>query len=230
MLVKNWMSRNVITIDEDDSMQHAMALMREHKIRMLPVLHKDKLVAVVSDTDLKRAQASDATMLDVHEVLYLISKIKIHEIMSKNLITVPDDYTVEETAQVMMENHISGVPVTDYKGNLVGVITKHDIYNLLINLSGLGKKGIQFAFLIEDQSGSIKILTDVIRKYEGRIASILSTYEDAPAGKRFVYIRIYEVDRSKLPDLIQEFRDKGTLIYLVDHRENKRKIYQDIRA
>jgi acetoin utilization protein AcuB len=230
MLVKNWMSKNVITIDEEDSMQQAMSLMRDHKIRMLPVVHKGKLVGVVSDTDLKRAQASDATMLDVHEVLYLISKIKVHEIMSKTLITVPDDYTVEETAQVMMENHISGVPVIDHKGNLVGVITRHDVYNILINLSGLGKKGIQFAFLIDDRSGSIKVLTDVIRKFEGRIASILSTYEDAPEGKRIVYIRIYDLDRPRLPDLIQEFRDKGTLIYLVDHRENKRKIYQDIRA
>ena len=230
MLVKNWMSRNVVTIDQDDSMQHAITLMRDHKIRMLPVTHKGSLVGVLSNTDLKRAQASDATMLDVHEVLYLISKIKVHEIMSKNPITVPEDYTVEETAQVMMENHISGVPVIDYQGNLVGVITRHDVYNILINLSGLGKKGIQIAFLIDDQSGSIKNITDVIREYDGRIASILSSYDNAPEGKRIVYIRIYELDRSRLPDLIQEFRDKGTLIYLVDHRDNKRKIYQDIRA
>lgn len=230
MLVKNWMSRNVITIDEDDSMQHAMASMRDNKVRMLPVMHKGKLVGVVSDTDLKRAQASDATMLDVHEVLYLISKIKVHEIMSKIPITVPEDYTVEEAAQVMMENHISGLPVTDHNGDVVGMITRHDVFKILINLSGLGKRGVQFAFLIDDRSGSIKVLTDVIRKYEGRIASILSSYENAPEGKRIVYIRIYELDRSRLPDLIQEFRDKGTLIYLVDHRNNQRKIYQDIRA
>lgn len=230
MLVRNYMSRNVITIDDDDSMQHAMALMRDHKVRMLPVLHKGKLVGVLSDTDLKRAQASDATMLDVHEVLYLISKIKVHEIMSKNPMTVPDDYTVEEAAQVMMENHISGLPVLDHTENLVGIITRHDVYNLLINLSGLGKRGVQFAFLVDDKSGSIKVLTDVIRRFDGRIASILSSYDNAPEGKRIVYIRIYEIDRAKLPDMISEFRDKGTLIYLVDHRENKRKIYQDIRA
>lgn len=230
MLVKNWMSKNPITIEEDDSMQQAMALMKENKVRMLPVMNKGQLVGIISDTDLKRASASDATMLDMHELLYLISKIRVNEIMTKNPITVPEDLTVEETAQILMEHNISGVPVMDHKGGLVGIITRHDVFKILISLSGLGKRGIQFAFLIDDVSGSIKKLTDVLRSFEGRIASILSTYEYAPAGKRIVYIRIYELDRSRLPDLIQELRDKGTLIYLVDHRQNKRKIFQDIMA
>lgn len=230
MLVKNWMSKNPITIEEDDSMQQAMALMKENKVRMLPVMNKGQLVGIISDTDLKRASASDATMLDMHELLYLIAKIRVNEIMTKNPVTVPEDLTVEETAQLLMEHNISGVPVMNHKGDLVGIITRHDVFKILISLSGLGKRGIQFAFLIDDVSGSIKKLTDVLRSFEGRIASILSTYEYAPAGKRIVYIRIYELDRSRLPDLIQELRDKGTLIYLVDHRQNKRKIFQDIMA
>jgi acetoin utilization protein AcuB len=231
MLVRNWMSKNLVTIDENESMQQAMALMKENQVRMLPVTSKGKLVGVVSDTDLKRASASDATVLDMHELLYLISKIKVNDIMTKNPVTVPEDFTVEETAEILMEHNISGVPVLDHKGKLVGVVTRHDIFKILISLSGLDRnRGIQFAFLIEDKSGSIKPLTDLIRKYEGRIASILSSYEYAPAGKRIVYIRTYELDRSRLPDLIQEFRDKGTLIYQVDHRLNKRKIYEDIVA
>jgi len=230
MLVRNWMSKNVITVEEEDSMQHASSIMREHKIRMLPVMRKGELVGIISDTDLKRASASDATMLDIHELLYLISRIKVHEIMSRNPITVPDDYTVEETAEVLMEHNISGVPVTDSDGKVVGVITRHDIFKILMSLSGLGKKGIQFAFQIDDTPGSIKLLADVIRKYEGRIASILSSYEYAPEGKRIVYLRIYDIDRSILPELVKELRRKGTLIYQVDHRDNKRLIFQDVKA
>jgi len=230
MLVRNWMSKNVITIDEEDSMQSASSMMREHKIRMLPVMRKGELVGIVSDSDLKRASASDATMLDIHELLYLISRIKVHDIMKKDPITVPDDYTVEETAQVLMEHNISGVPVTDCNGKLVGVITRNDIFKILMSLSGLGKKGIQFAFQVDDTPGSIKLLADVIRKYEGRIASILSSYEYAPEGKRIVYLRIYEIDRSVMPELVQELRQKGTLIYQVDHRDNKRLIFQDTKA
>ncbi len=230
MLVKNWMSKDLVTIEEKDSMQHALALMREHQIRMLPVLAKGELVGVVSDSDLKRASASDATLLDIHELLYLISKIKVHDIMTRNPITVPDEYTVEEAAQVLMERKISGVPVTDRNGKLVGVITRHDIFKILISLSGLGKKGIQFAFLVEDASGSIKVLTDMILKYEGRIASILSTYEYAPEGKRIVYLRMYDINRSIIPDLIRELKEKGTLIYLVDHLDNTRTVFQDMKA
>ena len=90
----------------------------------------------------------------------------------------------------------------DGNGKLVGIITRNDIFSVLIALSGLGKKGIQFAFLVEDQAGTIKLLTDVIRKYVGRIASILTAYEFAPEGKRIVYLRIHDIDRSVLPDLL----------------------------
>jgi len=228
MLVKHYMSKNVVTIDVDDSMQHAISLMKEHGVSMLPVLKKGELVGIVSDGDLKRASASDATTLDVHEILYLISKIKIKDIMTKTPITVHPDCTTEETAQILMERKISGVPVVDSADNIVGIITREDLFKVLISMSGLGKQGIQFAFVVEDRSGSIKELTDVIRNHEGRIASILSSYERAPAGHRIVYIRTYEIPREVLPLLKEELKEKATLIYVVDHRTNKREIYGDI--
>ncbi|HOI93200.1 MAG TPA: CBS and ACT domain-containing protein [Syntrophobacter fumaroxidans] len=230
MLVKNWMSKTVVTIEEDDSMQHAMSLMKEHKIRMLPVVAKGQLVGVVSDTDLKRASASDATTLDMHELLYLISKIKVQDIMTKTPITVPQNLTVEETAELLMRKKISGCPVLDDNGLVVGVITRDDLFKVLIMLSGLGKKGIQLAFQVEDRSGSIKNITDVIRKYDGRIASILSSYEYAAPGHRIVYIRTYDIDRAVLPKLVEELKQVAMLIYIVDHRDNKREIFHDLVA
>jgi len=229
MLVKNWMSRNVFTITPEDSMQDAVYLMREHKVRPLPVVKNDKVVGIVSETDIKRASASDATGLDVHEILYLISKIKIKDIMSKNPITVHEDLTVEETAEILMKEKISGVPVLDNEGKILGIITRDDLFNVLISLSGLGKKGIQLAFQVEDRPGSIKELTDIIREHEGRIASILSSAERAPEGYRIVYIRMYDISREVLPLLLAELRKKAKMIYLVDHRDNKREIVSDMR-
>ena len=93
MLVKNWMSREVITIDMNNSMQDANKLMKEHSINRLPVMEKGKLVGIVTDRDLKRASASDANSLEIHEILYLLSDIKVGEIMTKDPITVPPEYT-----------------------------------------------------------------------------------------------------------------------------------------
>ena len=225
MIVSNWMSKNVITVDVDDSMHDAMKRMKEKDIRMLPVLKKGKLVGVVTDRDIKRASASDATTLDVHELLYLVSKIKVQNIMTKNPITVPQNFTVEETAEVLLRHKISGAPVLDQNGQLVGTITQTDLFRVLISLTGVGKGGIQFAFQLEDRPGSIKEVADIIRLYGGRMVSILTSYDSVPEGYRKVFIRMHSIERAKLQQLKEELSYKAALIYMVDHRENIREIF-----
>ncbi len=225
MLVSNWMSKDVITVDVEDSMHEAVKLLKEKGIRMLPVLKKGKLVGIVTDRDLKRSAASDATTLDVHELLYLVSKIKVGSIMTKNPITVPQNFTVEETAEVLLKNKISGAPVVDQNGDVVGMITQTDLFRVLIALTGVGKGGIQFAFQLEDRTGSIKEVADVIRLYGGRMVSILTSYEDVPEGYRKVFIRMRSIERARLQQLKEELSYKVALIYMVDHRENIREIF-----
>jgi acetoin utilization protein AcuB len=225
MLVKNWMSKNVITVNIKDSMQDAIKLLKENDIKMLPVMKKGKLVGIITDRDLKRASASDATTLDVHELLFLLSKIKIKDIMTKDPIMIPDDFTVEETAEILLKNKISGAPVINNEPQVVGTITQTDLFKVLISLTGVGTKGIQFAFLLEDEPGSIKVIADEIRKYGGRMVSILTSYQSAPQGYRRVYIRMYDIERAEIEKLKEEQRQKGTLLYVVDHKKNKREIY-----
>ena len=219
------MSQKVITVDVNESMVDATRKLKEHGIRMLPVMKRSNLVGIVSDRDLKKASASDATTLDVHELLFLLSKIKVGDIMTKDPITVPIDYTIGETAELLLENKISGVPVLNHEGRIAGVITEADIFRALISLTGLKKKGVQFAFQLEDSSGSIKALTDIIRKYGGSMASILTSYDQVPEGHRKVYIRMYGIDRTKLMKLKEELKEKAELLYMVDFRENQREVY-----
>lgn len=226
MLVKNWMSRKVITVGPDDSMLNAVNLLREHDIRMLPVLRDGKLVGVVTDRDIKRSSASDATTLEIHELMYLISKVKISDIMTGKVVTVPENYTVEETAEILLENKISGAPVVDDNGTVTGVITQTDLFKVLISITGVEKRGIQFAFLLKDEPGSIKQVADIMRKYGGRMASIMTSYEDTPEGHRKCFIRMYGVDRFKLEDLKKDLRERARVLYMVDHRENRREIYE----
>ena len=225
MLVKNWMSKPAITIDAGASMSDAIKLLKNHNIKMLPVMEKGKLVGIITDRDLKRASASDATSLEIHELLYLITEIKIKKIMTKNPITVPQDYTVEETAEILLKHNISGVPVVDQYHDVVGTITQNDLFRILISLTGAERRGIQFGMEVEDRPDSIKEVTDIIREYGGRMASILTSYDMAPEGFRRVYIRMYGIDRFKINRLKEALKEKATLLYMVDRRETTRETY-----
>lgn len=225
MLVKNWMNRNIITVDANESMLDAINLIKKHDMLMLPVMRNGELVGVVTDRDLKRASASDATTLEVHELMYILSKIKVKEIMSRPPVTVPFDYTLEETAEILLNNKISGVPVVDHGGQVLGTISQNELFRAVLSVTGLEKRGVQFAFELEDSPGSIKEVADVIRDYGGRIASILSSYERAPEGYRNVYIRMYGVDRSRLEELVAKLKKQAKVLYMVDHREDRREIY-----
>jgi len=225
MLVKNWMSKDVITIDVNNSMEDASKQIKEHDIRGLPVMKNGKLVGVVTNGDIKRASASDATTLEIHELIFLLSKIKIKDIMTKDPVVIPVDNTVEEAAEVLLENKLSGAPVVDDKGGVVGVITQHDLFRVLISLTGVKKRGIQFAFQLEDKSGSIKDVTDIIRKFGCQVVSIMSTSNEE-TKYRHVYIRVCDCDREKLGQLKEELKANARMLYLVDHSEGKKEVYE----
>lgn len=225
MLVHEWMSKEVITIDADETMQRAIGLLKEHNISMLPVMKNEKLVGIITDKDLKHASASDATSLEIHEILYLTGQIKVKDIMTLKPITVTWDFTVEEAAEVLLKNKISGIPVTGLWGDIVGIITKSDIFKVLISLAGIGKRGIQMAIQVEDRPGSLKGITRVIRDLGGRMVSILTSYENVPDGFRNVYVRFFDLDRSVLETLKENLLEISKVLYIVDHRENKREIF-----
>lgn len=222
MLVKYWMKRDVTTVDEADSLQKAIIVMRETGQPLLPVLKEGNLVGVITDRDLKRASASDATALEIHELAYLISKITVGEVMTRNVITVPADYTLEEAAAQLLINNISGVPVVDEEEKIVGIISQREMFLALLSLTGFGKQGIQLAVEVEDLPGSIKEVTDLVRSRGGRLVSLLTSYERARSGRRRMYIRAWAIDRTMIQEMLDDISEKATLLYFVDHRDNKR--------
>jgi len=227
MLVRDWMSKNVITIGVDNAMQDATAILKQHRIRILPVVQNGKLVGIITDRDLKRASASDATSLEIHELLYLLMRIKIKDIMTRNSIAVPLEWTVEETAELLLNNKISGAPVVDEKDRVVGVITQTDLFRVLMSLTGIHAGGIQFAFKTKDYPGSIKELADVIREFGGQMVSILSSYDKVPEGYRMVYIRMRHIDRERLASLQKRLMEKAALLYIIDQREDRREFFEE---
>ena len=171
MLVNDWMNTPVITIEATESMARAADLLLENEISILPVLDEGKLVGVVTDRDLSGAP-SMIVAPRVGEVLAQLDHLTVEEIMSRNPITVPPDYTLEETAGLMLANNISGCPVVSHEGELTGMITKKDLFRAIIAVTGFPKKGDTVWLLVEDRPGSIKELTDILRKYHARLLSI----------------------------------------------------------
>jgi len=206
-------------------MKKAMNLMGEHDIHMLPVMNGAELVGVVTDLDLKRAESAIASTMKSYDSRKYQDQIQVNTFMSKDLITVPKDFSIEEAAETLLENNISGVPVVDDEGMIEGVITKSDIFKALISLTGLKKRGIQFAMIVKDIPGSIKEVTEIIRHYGGRMACVLTSYERVPKGFRRIYIRMYGIDRFKIHRLEQDLREKAKLLYMIDHREVLREIF-----
>lgn len=226
MLVKRWMSKNVVTIDEDATLPDAVERMKTHDVRLLPVMREDKLVGVVTDGDIKKASASEATTLEIHELLYLVNKIKIKSIMSRPAITVLPEHTVEEAAAILLHNRVWGAPVVGDQNRLQGVITQQDIFRVLLALTDHGKKGIQIGLLASDRKGLFKTIADTVRHYNGRFLNVLTLREDVPEGYRELYIRIHDLDRQHLDKLLAQLRNEAKLLFWIDHREGRRKVFE----
>ena len=213
MLVKDWMSREVITVEEDVSIMKASRLMKEKGFQHLPVVRQGHLTGIVSDRDLKEAHPSKATSLDIHELYYLLDKLKVKKVMSKNPHTVGGDETTDKAAALMLKYNISALPVVDQKGVLQGIITKGDIFRVMVSVSGIYQAPLQLCVEIEDRPGSIREVTDVIRARGGRIVSMISTYEQAAEGFRHLYIRTKDVVNEE--GLFAELGSKFKLIYRI---------------
>ena len=216
MPVKDWMSTDLVTIDEDTSIMKASKIMKQNHIQYLPVLSKGHLVGIISDRDLKEATPSKATTLDIHEMYYLLDKVLVKSLMPKHLYTIAPGDTVEKAAAVMLKHHISALPVVDAKAALAGIITKGDIFRAFVSISGIYQGALAMSFELPDQPGSIQTVTDVIRAHGGRIASILTGYEGVPEGSRHVFIRAKQVRDEKT--LKQELESKYKVLYFIHEK------------
>lgn len=130
-LVRDWMTREVITISPGTSLAEAHKLMVEKRVRRLPVLDHGRIVGIVTLGDVRGAEPSQASSLSVWEMNNLLAKLKVPEIMSRNPATIQQDASIAEAAQVMLEKKFSGLPVVDEAGRLVGIITESDIFRLV---------------------------------------------------------------------------------------------------
>ena len=131
--VNEWMSSPVSTVRAETPITEAHMIMKEKKIRRLPVVDKhDHLIGIVTIGDVREASPSDASTLSIWEMNYLISKLKVEKVMTKSILTIKQDAPILDAAQIMLEKKISGIPVVNDENELVGILTESDIFRMLV--------------------------------------------------------------------------------------------------
>jgi acetoin utilization protein AcuB len=132
LLVRDWMTKDVMTAAPSTRMLDAHKTMRENKIRRMPVCKKGKVIGIVTRSDVRQAEPSDATTLNVWEINYLLAKLEVKDIMTESVTTVRADDTIKEAATLMYKERIGALPVVADDNKLVGIITESDIFRVLI--------------------------------------------------------------------------------------------------
>lgn len=214
MQVQNWMTSDVVAVEEGISIVKASQILKENDLRHLPVTKQGRLVGMITDRDIKDALPYPSATITAHELYHLLSEVKTRDIMKPDPITIRPEQTVELAAVKMLEHKVTGIPVVTEKGQLVGIISQGDVFRVLIYITGIYQGGIQFAFNLEDRPGSIKEVADVIREWQGRIVSIMSMSETADEGYRHVFIRIKRIPEDELQEMIQKLDRNFMLLYV----------------
>lgn len=214
MLVKDRMSKHPITVTADVHVDEALRMMRDNKIRRLPVIDRDgRLVGIVSEMDLLYASPSPATSLSVYEIHYLMARITVQDVMTKEVISIEEDTPLEEAARVMVDNKIGGLPVVR-DGKLVGIITETDLFKIFLELLGAREKGVRLTLQTPNKKGVLASITGQIAQMGGDIIS-LGTFlgEDTTAG--LLTVKVAGVHQDQLVETLKTPETK-----LVDVRES----------
>jgi acetoin utilization protein AcuB len=201
MLVGKRMSHPVISVSPDTPISEALNLMKEESIQRMPVIKNGRLIGIVADTDLLNAAPSPATSLSMWELNYLLSKITVKDVMSKNVRTVTEDTPIEEAARVMGDNQIGGLPVI--RGDeVVGMITETDLFKIFLELMGAREPGVRVAALVPEKPGELAALTQAISDAGGNFIS-LGTFEGESSSNRMLTFKVAGLSKEKVQELIE---------------------------
>jgi acetoin utilization protein AcuB len=199
--------RNPVTIGPEASFYEARNLIHEKGVRHLPVVDKNNvLVGIVTDRDIREAAPSDATLLSVQELNYLLGKLKVSSFMTPKdkLITITPDTIIEEAVQLMHDHKIGCLPVLE-GGKLYGLFTETDALDHLVDIFGFKQKGTRLTLALEDKPGTMLGILEIFKKHNVNIISIV-TPSFMVEGKRIAAIRIRT---EEYKDLVTDLEKAG---------------------
>jgi acetoin utilization protein AcuB len=217
MLVRDQMTRNPVTVAASSSVQDALTLMRDRKIRRLLVADaQNKLLGIVSEKDLLYASPSPTTSLSVYEIPYLLSKLTVEKVMTKQVISVSEDSPLEEAALIMADRKIGGLPVIT-NGSIAGIITETDIFRTFLKLLGGRTKGVRVTATTASGKGVFAKILSAVAEAGGDIVGFGASDSTTPSGAQVweVVLKVQGASRDQLQTAL-----KPVVVQILDIREN----------
>ncbi len=215
MFAKDYMTKTVVTVQPEDFLVDVRKSMQDQGVRHFPVVDGGKLVGIVSLNTIRDAAPSKATDLSIHEVHYLLSKMKIREVMKKDVVTCGPDDHVEDIAKIMQTKRIGAVPVVD-TGQLVGILTNDDMFRILMKMLGMDTPGKRIT--LEMERGQGEKLVDIVQavKTRGKFMKSFLSMESPHPGRQTV---ILNLDDSDMDEVVDALAGLGFDIQSVDEVE-----------
>ena len=205
MKIKDVMTKNPITVESETLVLDAQRIMKENNIRRLPIVDKGKLVGIITKHDLLEASPSPATSLSVHELNYLLSKMKVKDIMKKNPITLTPDTPFEEALRIGQDRKIGSFPVVE-NGKLVGIATESDIIRFVTRVLGIKEEGSRIT--IEGLGGKLSDLEKIVSIANQHHTVILSMMSLPRPGNKDWMI-VLRLKTSNPDPIVKDFKKAG---------------------
>ncbi len=203
MLVGEKMTKNPVTVSQNASVDEALDIMRRTRVRRLPVMDKKgRMVGIVSELDLLKVSPSPATTLSIYEIPYLLSKIKMKDIMTRDVITVTEDTPLEEAARIMADHKIGGLPVL--RGSeLVGIITETDLFKIFLELFAARQEGVRLSLIVPGVKGTFARIAGRIAELGGNIMAMGTMMAGTP-DRYQVMLKVVDVPEDTLVAAMRE--------------------------
>jgi len=205
MRIRDMMTKNPVTVDSETLVMDARKIMKENNVRRLPVVDKGKLMGIITKHDILEASPSPATSLSVHELNYLLSKMKVKEIMKKNPVTLTPDTPFEEALKIGQEKKIGSFPVLE-NGKLVGIATESDIVRFLTRALGVREEGSRIT--IEGLGGKLSDLEKIISIVNQHNTIVLSMIS-LPRTEKKEWMIVLRLKTSSPDPIVKDFKKAG---------------------
>jgi acetoin utilization protein AcuB len=205
LLVRDWMTRNLVTLSPEASVAEALTLCRERRIRHIPILEEGRLVGIVSDRDLRDASPA----LGDAQRASALQKIRVGDVMTREVSTADPQDSIENLAQEMYELKIGSLPVVAEgpmvdeglvavaEEELMGIVTSSDVMRARVTLAGLPEPGCRIEVRAPNRAGILAEVAGKIQDLEVDIFSVLSD-PDRRSGNRTMVFQLETTDPSSV--------------------------------